>query len=241
MSLGGIAIAIGAMVDAAIIMIENAHKHLERERGQEAALADHRRRGQGSRADALLRAARHHRVVRPGVHARGAGRPALQAAGVHQDLLDGRGLAAVGHARAGADGLLDPRTHPAGSANPVSRLLIRIYDPVLHFVLRCKCVLALAVVALGLTWIPYRALGSEFMPPLWEGDLLYMPTMLPGVSISKAREVLQQTDKIIRSFPEVERVFGKAGRADTATDPAPLSMFETTITLKPESRVAGRA
>jgi Cu(I)/Ag(I) efflux system membrane protein CusA/SilA len=98
-----------------------------------------------------------------------------------------------------------------------------------------RAVLVLTVAALGLTWIPYSRVGSEFMPPLWEGDLLYMPTMLPGVSIAKAREVLQQTDKIIRSFPEVDRVFGKAGRADTATDPAPLSMFETTITLKPES------
>jgi Cu(I)/Ag(I) efflux system membrane protein CusA/SilA len=96
--------------------------------------------------------------------------------------------------------------------------------------------LTVAVLMVAVTVIPFERLGSEFMPPLWEGDMLYMPTMLPGVSITKAREVLQQTDKIIKTFPEVEHVFGKVGRAETATDPAPLSMIETTITLKPESQ-----
>jgi len=119
--------------------------------------------------------------------------------------------------------------------NPISRLLIKIYDPLLHFMLRWKwTVLLVALLIVVSIYIPFTHLGSEFMPPLWEGDLLYMPTTLPGISITKARQLLQQTDKIIATFPEVERVFGKVGRADTATDPAPLSMIETTITLKPE-------
>ncbi len=95
-------------------------------------------------------------------------------------------------------------------------------------------VIFVAVVLIGLTYIPYSKLGSEFMPPLYEGDLLYMPTTLPGVSITKAKELLQQTDRIIKTFPEVKSVFGKIGRAETATDPAPLSMIETTIQLKPK-------
>ncbi len=121
--------------------------------------------------------------------------------------------------------------------NPLNRFLIWLYHPILEFALRFKyLLLGVAVLAMAITVIPFQRLGSEFMPPLWEGDLLYMPTMLPGVSITKAREVLQQTDKIIKTFPEVEHVFGKVGRAETATDPAPLSMIETTITLKPESQ-----
>jgi Cu(I)/Ag(I) efflux system membrane protein CusA/SilA len=120
--------------------------------------------------------------------------------------------------------------------NPVNRFLIWIYHPVIKVVLRKKAVvLVAAFVILAVTWIPISRMGSEFMPPLNEGDLLYMPTTLPGISITKARELLQQTDRIIASFPEVEHVFGKIGRAETATDPAPLSMIETTITLKPES------
>ena len=90
-------------------------------------------------------------------------------------------------------------------------------------------------------WLPMQRIGSEFMPPLWEGDLLYMPTTFPGLSITKAKEILQQTDKILRTFPEVESVFGKVGRAETATDPAPLSMIETTIVLKDPSEWRGRA
>ena len=121
--------------------------------------------------------------------------------------------------------------------NPINRFLVWMYHPILEFALRFKyLLLAVAVLAMAITVIPFQRLGSEFMPSLWEGDLLYMPTMLPGVSITKAREVLQQTDKIIKTFPEVEHVFGKVGRAETATDPAPLSMIETAITLKPESQ-----
>jgi copper/silver efflux system protein len=121
--------------------------------------------------------------------------------------------------------------------NPINRFLIWVYHPVLEFALRFRyLLLAVAILTVGVTVLPYQRLGSEFMPPLWEGDLLYMPTTLPGVSITEARQILQQTDKIIKTFPEVEHVFGKVGRADTATDPAPLSMIETTITLKPESQ-----
>ena len=120
--------------------------------------------------------------------------------------------------------------------HPVSRLLRSLYRPVITWSLRRRwLVLAGSVVLIGLTLLPLGAIGSEFMPPLWEGDLLYMPTTFPGVSISKAREILQQTDRIIRTFPEVETVLGKVGRAETATDPAPLSMIETTIVLKDPS------
>ena len=119
---------------------------------------------------------------------------------------------------------------------PVGRLLTGVYSPVLGFVLKRRAwVIVGAVVGLGATVVPLSRLGSEFMPPLWEGDLLYMPTTLPGVSITEAREILQQTDRIIYTFPEVQHVFGKVGRADSATDPAPLSMIETTIALKPRS------
>jgi Cu(I)/Ag(I) efflux system membrane protein CusA/SilA len=120
--------------------------------------------------------------------------------------------------------------------NPVNRFLVWVYHPVIKLVLRAKTlVVILAVLVLAATYIPWKRIGSEFMPPLNEGDLLYMPTTLPGISVTKAKELLQQTDRIIKSFPEVHHVFGKIGRADTATDPAPLTMLETTITLKPES------
>jgi Cu(I)/Ag(I) efflux system membrane protein CusA/SilA len=122
------------------------------------------------------------------------------------------------------------------SENPVSRLLHALYTPVLRFALRGRTFVVVAMLLLLATaMVPLGRLGSEFMPPLWEGDLLYMPTTFPGISIGKAKEILQQTDKIIRTFPEVESVFGKVGRAETATDPAPLSMIETTIRLKDPS------
>jgi Cu(I)/Ag(I) efflux system membrane protein CusA/SilA len=236
MSLGGIAIAIGAMVDAAIIMIENAHKHLERDAGRKdhwQIIADAAKEVGPTLFYALLvitvsfvpvftLEAQEGRLFKPLAFTKTYSMAAASLLSITLvPVLMGYWIR--GRIR-------------SEERNPVSRLLIRIYDPTLHFVLRWRwAVLALTGVALALTWIPYSRIGSEFMPPLWEGDLLYMPTTLPGISIGKAREVLQQTDKIIRSFPEVERVFGKAGRADTATDPAPLSMFETTITLKPES------
>jgi Cu(I)/Ag(I) efflux system membrane protein CusA/SilA len=119
--------------------------------------------------------------------------------------------------------------------NPITKFLMDIYHPVVDFVMKTRWwIIGISIIIVALTYIPFSKLGSEFMPPLYEGDLLYMPTTLPGISITKAREILQQTDRIIKTFPEVETVFGKIGRADTPTDPAPLSMIETTIQLKPE-------
>jgi len=236
MSLGGIAIAIGAMVDAAIVMIENAHKHLEHNAGKKAhweVIADAAKEVGPTLFYALLvitvsfvpvftLEAQEGRLFKPLAFTKTYSMAAASILSVTiVPVLMGYWIR----------GRIRPE-----SRNPVSRLLIAAYRPVLHGVLRWRwAVLGLTVVALVLTWVPYSRLGSEFMPPLWEGDLLYMPTTFPGVSVTKAREILQQTDRIIRSFPEVDRVFGKVGRADTATDPAPLSMLETTITLKPES------
>ena len=130
---------------------------------------------------------------------------------------------------------------PHEHANPINRVLIRAYRPLLEATLRRPWVaIGIAVVALVLTAVPLSRLGGEFMPPLDEGDLLYMPTALPGISADKASELLQQTDRLIKTVPEVDTVFGKSGRADTATDPAPLEMFETTIRFKPRSALAAR-
>ena len=237
MSLGGIAIAIGAMVDAAIIMIENAHKHIERDAGKKP----------------------HWEIISDAASEVG---PAL----FYSLLVIAVSFVPVFTLEAQEGRLFKPlaftKTYSMAAAallsvtlvpvlmgyfirgkilpehrNPINRFLVWMYHPILEFALRFKyLLLGVAVLAMAITVIPFQRLGSEFMPPLWEGDLLYMPTMLPGVSITKAREVLQQTDKIIKTFPEVEHVFGKVGRAETATDPAPLSMIETTITLKPESQ-----
>jgi copper/silver efflux system protein len=119
--------------------------------------------------------------------------------------------------------------------NPLTKFLMRIYHPIVDFVMKKRwwVIIISLIIVIG-SYFPFSKLGSEFMPPLYEGDLLYMPTTLPGISITKAKELLQQTDKIIKTFPEVKTVFGKIGRAETATDPAPLSMIETTIQLKPE-------
>ena len=236
MSLGGIAIAIGAMIDAAIVMIENAHKHLERDRGKKP----------------------HWEIIASAAIEVG---PAL----FYSLLVITVSFLPVFTLEAQEGRLFKPlaftKTYsmaaaallsitlvpvlmgfwirgriPAEHKNPIVRFLIWVYHPMLELVMRFKwIVLVIAILGLGATVVPYQRLGSEFMPPLWEGDLLYMPTTLPGISITKARELLQQTDKIIKTFPEVDHVFGKVGRADTATDPAPLSMIETTITLKPES------
>ncbi len=236
MSLGGIAIAIGAMVDAAIIMIENAHKHLERDRGSKP----------------------HWQII--GAAAKEVGPTLFFALLVITvsfapvftlEAQEGRMFKPLAFTKTysmAAASILAVTLVPvlmgfwirgrilSEKRNPISRLLIWIYDPILHLLLRFKyVVLALTLGVLALTWVPYSRLGSEFMPPLWEGDLMYMPITLPGLSITKAREILQQTDRILYSFPEVETVFGKIGRAETATDPAPLNMIETSITLKPES------
>ena len=236
MSLGGIAIAVGAMVDASIVMIENAHKHLERLKPGE------------SRAQALIDAA-----VEVG--------PALffsllvitvsflpvftleaQEGRLFKPLAFTKTFSMAGAAFLSITLvpvlmilLVRGRILPE-RRNPVNRLLIWLYRPVIRLVLRAKlATLLIALVALAVTVIPAQRLGSEFMPTLNEGTLLYMPSTLPGLSITKAAELIQMQDRIIKSFPEVASVFGKAGRAVTATDPAPTEMFETVINLKPEA------
>jgi Cu(I)/Ag(I) efflux system membrane protein CusA/SilA len=236
MSLGGIAIAIGAMVDGAIVMIENAHKHMEYHGGKKPhweLIADAAKEvGPALFFSLLIIAvsflpvftleAQEGRLFRPLAYTKtyamlGAAFLAITIVPILMGYL--------------IRGKIKPE-----NKNPVNRFLIWIYHPIIKVVLGKKAiVLVAAVVILAVTWIPVKRMGSEFMPPLNEGDLLYMPTTLPGISITKAKELLQQTDRIIASFPEVHHTFGKIGRAETATDPAPLSMIETTITLRPES------
>ena len=234
MSLGGIAVAIGTMVDAGIVMVENAHRHLARNGGRRPhweIIARAAREVGPSLFFALLvitvsfmpvftLEAQEGRLFKPLAFTKTY---AMAAAALLSVTLV---PVLVGYWVRG-------RIRPATST-PVGRLLGGVYRPVLGFVLkRRRWVMVGAVVGLGVTLVPLSRLGSEFMPPLWEGDLLYMPTTLPGVSITEAREILQQTDRIIYTFPEVRHVFGKVGRANSATDPAPLSMIETTIALKP--------
>ena len=262
MSLGGIAIAIGAMVDAVIIMIENAHKHLERDQGKKP----------------------HWEIIRDAAIEVG---PAL-----FYSLLvitvsflpvftlqeqEGRLFKPLAFTKTysmAAAALLSITLAPVlmgwfirgkipkEERNPINHFLIWLYKPVVDLAIRYRWLVVICGVLLVgwvfLPWnsmmarllppgrvqewafqagrlFPYQNLGSEFMPPLYEGDLLYMPTTFPGISPTKARELVQVTDRIIKSFPEVETVFGKAGRAETATDPAPMDMIETTIRLKPEA------
>ncbi len=236
MSLGGIAIAVGAMVDAAIIMIENTHKHMERDRGKKdhwQIVADAAKEVGPTLFFALLVIT----VSFAPVFTLGEqeGRLFKPLAFTKTYSMAAAAILAVTIVPVLTGFWIRGRIMPE-KKNPISRFLIWLYDPILHFSLRWKwAVLLVAVLIVASIWVPYSRIGSEFMPSLWEGDLLYMPTTLPGISITKARELLQQTDKIIATFPEVERVFGKVGRANTATDPAPLSMIETTIMLKPES------
>ncbi|NDZ16051.1 CusA/CzcA family heavy metal efflux RND transporter [Variovorax sp. WS11] len=244
MSLGGIAISIGAMVDGAIVMVENVHKHLE------ALESKHGR--------SPTPAERWHLVSTASVEVG----PALFFSLVvialsfvpvfSLEAQEGRLFSPLAftktYAMAAAAGLsvtlvpvlmgyLIRGRIPHEAANPVNRFLMSAYRPALEVVLRFpKATLVVAAVLLALTAVPVLHLGGEFMPPLDEGDLLYMPSALPGLSISKASELLQQTDRLIKTVPEVARVFGKAGRADTATDPAPLEMFETTIQFKPREQ-----
>lgn len=236
MSLGGIAIAIGAMVDAAIVIVENAHRHLERDRGK----VPHWRiiaRASTEVGPTLFFALLVITISFAPIFALEAqeGRLFRPLAFTKTYAMAAAALLSVTLVPVLAGFWIRGRIRPAGR-NPVTWLLMAIYRPVLRLVLRWRwAVIALTLAGAAATAAPLSRLGSEFMPPLWEGDLLYMPTTLPGVSITKAREVLQQTDRILRDFPEVETVFGKVGRAETATDPAPLSMIETTILLKPET------
>ena len=244
MSLGGIAIAIGAMVDGAIVMVENVHKHIEAfetAQGRPPTTAE-RWRLVGDASVEVGPALFFSLLV-----------ITLSFVPVFSlEAQEGRLFAPLAftktYAMAAAAGLsvtlipvlmgyLIRGRIPHEAANPVNRFLMAVYRPALEWVLRFpKATLLVAALLLALTAVPLMRLGGEFMPPLDEGDLLYMPSALPGLSVSKAAELLQQTDRLIRTVPEVARVFGKAGRADTATDPAPLEMFETTVQFKPRDQ-----
>jgi len=236
MSLGGIAIAIGALIDGAIVMIENAHKHLERDRDKK----NHWQIIYDAAAEvgpALFFSLMIMTVAFLPIFTLQAqeGRLFSPMAFTWTYSLAAAALLAITLVPVLMGYFVRGRILPQ-RYNPLSLLFHWLFKPLIWLSLRMKVlVIVMAVGLIVVTWIPLKQLGSEFMPPLNEGDILYMPTTLPGISITKARELLQQTDKIIKQFPEVERVFGKVGRAETATDPAPLSMIETTITLKPES------
>jgi Cu(I)/Ag(I) efflux system membrane protein CusA/SilA len=244
MSLGGIAIAIGAMVDAAVVMIENAHKHLERwahEHPGQTLAGEPRWRVVGEAAAEVGPAlffslliitlsfipvftlqAQEGKLFAPLAFTKTYAMAA--AAGISVTLIP----VLMGY-------LIRGRI-PSETANPLNRALIALYRPLLDGVLKApRTTLVGAALLLGVSLWPLQHVGSEFMPPLDEGDLLYMPTALPGLSAGKAGELLQQTDRLIKTVPEVLSVYGKAGRADTATDPAPLEMFETTIQFKPRA------
>jgi copper/silver efflux system protein len=262
MSLGGIAIAIGAMVDAVIIMIENAHKHMERDRGKKehwAIIRDASIEVGPTLFYSLLvitvsfipvftLEAQEGRLFKPLAFTKTYSMAAAALLSIT--------LAPI------LMGFFIRGKVPAEEKNPVNRFLIWLYHPVIDFVIRWRWVIVFAAAAVVLwvflpwnylvtqrlsegrskdlavhigKWFPFQNIGSEFMPPMDEGDLLYMPTTFPGISPTKAREILQQTDRIIHTFPEVRNVFGKAGRAETATDPAPMDMIETTIMLKDEA------
>ena len=236
MSLGGIAIAIGAMVDAAIVMIENAHKHIEKDGGKkphwDLILDASLEVGPALFFSLLIIAISFLPVFTLEAQ---EGRLFKPLAFTKTYAMMGAALLSVTIVPILMGYFIRGKIRPE-EKNPVNRFLIWIYHPIIKLVLKFKIlVILLAVVVLAVTYIPWKSIGSEFMPPLNEGDLLYMPTTLPGISVTKAKELLQQTDRIIASFPEVHHVFGKIGRAETATDPAPLSMIETIITLKPES------
>lgn len=244
LSLGGVAIAIGAMVDAAVVMIENAHKHLEHWREQHGCDPEGEARWSliaqaaaevGSALFASLLVitlsfvpvfalqAQEGRLFAPLAFTKTYAMAA--AAGLSVTLIP----VLMGY-------LIRGRIRPE-HANPINRALIAAYRPVLGRVLRHpRLTLALSAGLLLLTALPYARIGSEFMPPLDEGTLLYMPTALPGLSADKARQLLQLSDRMIKTVAEVAHVFGKAGRAETATDPAPIEMFETTVTFKPRDQ-----
>ena len=236
MSLGGIAIAIGTMIDAGIVMVENAHKHLEREgkkRPRLEVLVDAATEVGPSLFFSLLIIT----VSFLPIFALEAqeGRLFKPLAFTKTYAMAGAALLSITVVPALMVWLVRGRIL-SEEKNPLNRAILWLYRPTIRGALRHRwAVLLAALVVLAASVYPLRQLGSEFMPPLNEGDLLYMPTTLPGVSVTKAKELLQQTDRVISTFPEVERVFGKVGRAETATDPAPLSMIETTITLRPQS------
>ena len=237
MSLGGIAIAIGVMVDAAVVLVENTHKRLEQDAGKK------------SHMEIVLRASKE---VGPAlfyslliitvsflpvfVLGEQSGRLFKPLAYTKTFSMATASIIAVTVIPVLLYYFVKGKIRPE-SKNPISRFLIKIYKPSLIWILKRKWqTVVVAILILVATLFPLSRLGSEFMPPLNEGDILYMPTTDPGISITKARELLEQTNRLIMTVPEVDTVFGKIGRADTATDPAPLSMIETVITLKPEDQ-----
>ena len=294
MSLGGIAIAIGVMVDASIVLVENAHKHLERDRGKKThrqiILEASREVGPALFFSLLIitisflpvfsLGGQSGRLFTPLAYTKTTAMasssilaitiiPVLMIFFVREVPIDptlpkkqklkiwltaiaGPPLAVIAAGLAGfhlpdlslvfAFGIsiflyfcLCSQRIIAEKKNPVTRFLMKLYLPVIKTVLKWKkTTVLIALIAIGISWYPMTHVGSEFMPPLNEGDLLYMPTTLPGISITKAKELLQQTDKIIKRFPEVKSTLGKIGRAETSTDPAPLSMMETIIRLRPK-------
>jgi Cu(I)/Ag(I) efflux system membrane protein CusA/SilA len=244
MSLSGIAIAIGAMVVGAIVMIENAHKHLESAR---------RRKGEAlTSQDRWVAIADASHEVGPALFFSLLIITVSFLPVFTLEAQEGRLFSPLAFTKTYAMaasallsitlipvlmGYLIRGRIPPEHKNPINRLLRFLHAPVLAVAMRWrKLTLVLALALLGLTAYPVAKFGSEFMPPLDEGDILYMPTTFPGISITKAKELLQQTDKILARFPEVESVFGKVGRAETATDPAPLSMIETIARLKPKDQ-----
>jgi len=238
MSLGGIAIAIGAMVDGAIVMIENMHKHME-----ETPLTDENRWQVVAKASSEVGPALFFSLLIITMSFLPVFTLEAQEGRMFSPLAFTKTYAMA------ASAILAITLVPVlmgyfvrgkvrhEAANPINRLLMALYLPVLRTVLKAPTlvlIIAVAVTAIGL--LPARQIGSEFIPPLDEGDLMYMPTTYPGISIGKARELLQQTDKLIRTVPEVKTVFGKVGRADSATDPAPLTMIETVVQLHPKDQ-----
>jgi len=260
MSLGGIAVAIGALVDAAVVVVENAHKKLEvwqatGRKGdyKEVLIGAIQEVGRPSFYSLLVIAvafvpifaleAQEGRLFRPLAFTKNFAMaiaallaitldPAIRLLFTRLQNYDfkPRFLCRVTNA------ILVGKMHPE-EKHPISRVLFKLYGPAARFVLRHpKMVIAAALFVVLATIPAYKRLGSEFMPPLNEGSILYMPTTLPGISVTAAQDLLQRQDQILRRFPEVERVFGKAGRAETSTDPAPFSMMETVVVLKPESQ-----
>ena len=243
MSLGGIAIAIGAMVDGAIVMIENGHKHLEK------AESSGKHIDGPTRWKIMTEAARE---VGPALFfslliitfsflpifslQAQEGRLFSPLAFTKTYSMAAAALLSVTLVPVLMGYFIRGRIMPEAK-NPINRLLQFVHGPLLELFISWRwLVVLIALILLAVTYVPISRIGSEFMPPLDEGDILYMPSTFPGLSITKAKELLQQTDKILKQFPEVASVFGKVGRAETATDPAPLSMIETTVRLKPRDQ-----
>ncbi|MGZ5577321.1 MAG: efflux RND transporter permease subunit, partial [Methylobacter sp.] len=244
MSLGGIALAIGDMVDGAVVMVENAHKHLA-----EAAEKKQAELTRNERWQAIGNAARE---VGPGLFFSLLVITVSFLPIITMQAQEGRLFSPLAFTKSyamAAAAILTVTLVPVlmgyfirgkiipEQLNPINRFLHFLHAPVLRLAMRWRALtVILAALLMASTLYPLSNIGSEFMPPLYEGDLLYMPTTFPGISITKAKEVLQQTDKILKTFPEVQQVFGKIGRAETATDAAPLMMVETTVQLKPQTQ-----